>query len=996
MNIYILGWCFALVPKKSNNKKWNLFMKKISFFIFTLLTISSAQNTAMFSGRAHPELKWETISTKHFNVHYHQGIEEIANKGAVLAEHYLPTLLAQMEVDTIPKIDIIFTTEDEIMNGFAMWTYQTFIWVDQNDASIWLEKGKWLEQVLAHELQHIVLLHKTKSWLPEPMGQIVSGLPSWVVEGIAEYETESWRPYRADLSHKTHVLKNKMDTMDPHHDGFSKILYWADRFGDSTIVQTLEYRNEFNVFNFGVGFKKATGISVSQFNEDWRRHMNTYYYGYRSQKETYKEIGEAVSFPLKKVQSAMFFKDSSQIAILGRLDKDRGDVSLIIAERDTSKERKRFAKWEKEIIKLKKKKKKTKKDSLAINKRYKEKILWDKNEVDYGQFHGHMSWSFNGKKLAYSKYHYGKNQSLVYDVKIYDRDLGKHSWLTNSERATYPTWIDSNKVAYVSHFNNVSNIFIRSLDKKEVRNLTSFTNNTQITFLAISPDRNQIAFAMNPENGNMDIYTINLKSKIITRLTDDSMADILPVWHPDAKSISYTSNANGVPNIYTINLDTKKIVANTDAGDGIWTHQWMPKDSVLLATTLGDIDTVRLIKVDPFRIPDTNPFSMRTNYTSWLEAGPDVSFVNKKPDTTPIISKPKKYKFTKHMRPLATVFIPIPTVPVFATAITDALGKNMFEVVGYLVPSDIDKSGLQVGYINPMWSLSISRNLDFALRRYQKAWLVDSKNGVSLTINNPINFGEYPSSNHLFYAGATIVNHNVTVGKETDKETGELIPLDQASFVDLPVPESGNDAFVTVGYQWLNRRPHKINTIAPKDGFGISGLIDYANKSLFGDFSFTRIESDVFANLPLNKDGSLVAYFRLKSMMVSGKPPAQEYVGLTDDKPIYLQGLAPSRVVPENHNPRGWSGYRLGDKLLFGTAEIRNAIGPISVNLISDFGNAWFSNSEKKKMIFTAGYELRFALGPIILSAGDAQEIEGWKDKQDPQRYYRLALTNPF
>ena len=184
------------------------------------------------------------------------------------------------------------------------------------------------------------------------MGQIVSGLPSWVVEGIAEYETESWRPYRADLSHKTHVLKNKMDTMDPHHDGFSKILYWADRFGDSTIVQTLEYRNEFNVFNFGVGFKKATGISVSQFNEDWRRHMNTYYYGYRSQKETYKEIGEAVSFPLKKVQSAMFFKDSSQIAILGRLDKDRGDVSLIIAERDTSKEGKRFAKWEKKIIKL--------------------------------------------------------------------------------------------------------------------------------------------------------------------------------------------------------------------------------------------------------------------------------------------------------------------------------------------------------------------------------------------------------------------------------------------------------------------------------------------------------------------------------------------------------------------------------------------------------------------------------------------------------------------
>jgi len=971
-------------------------MKNLPFLILTLFAIGNAQNTAMFSGRAHPELRWQTISTKHFNVHYHQGIEEIANEGAILAEHYRPTLLVQMDVDTIPKIDIIFTTEDEIMNGFAMWTYQTFIWVDQNDAAIWLEKGKWLEQVLAHELQHIVLLHKTKSWLPEPMGQLLSGMPGWLVEGTAEYETESWRPYRADLSHKAHVLRNKMDTMDPHHDGFSKMLYWADRFGDSTIAQTLEYRNTFNVFRFAEGFKKTTGISVKQFNEDWRRYMNTYYYGYRSQKETYKEIGEVISFPLKKVQSAMFYKDSSQIAILGRLDKDRRDVSLIIANRDTTKEKKRLIKWEKAIDKLKEKEKKTKKDSLAIKKKYKEKILWDKNEVDYGQFHGRMSWSFNGNKLAYAKYHFGENQSLVYDIKIYDKNLGKHFWLTDSKRATYPIWLDSNKVAYVSHYNSVSNIFISSLDQKEVENLTGFTKNTQITFLAISPDQRQIAFAMNPENGNMDIYIIDLESKAITRLTDNSMADIMPVWHPDNKSISYTSNANGVPNIYTVDLNTKKIIANTDAGDGIWTHQWMPKDSVLLATSLGDIDSVRLIKVDPFRASDTTPLSLRDNYTSWLEAGPDVSFVNNKPGKVPDISKPEKYKFIKHMRPFGTVFLPLPEAPFFATTITDALGKNMFGIGGYLIPTDLDKSGFQLAYINPMWGLSISRNFDFAFRPYQKAWLVDSKSGASFTINNPINFGEYPSSNHLFYAGATIVNHNVTVGKETDKETGELIPLDKSSFVDLPVPESGNDGFLTIGYQWLNRRPHKINTIAPKDGFGISGLVDYANKDLFGDFSFTRLEGDFFANIPVNKSGSLVSYFRLKTMAVSGKPPAQEYVGLTDDIPIYIQGTAPSRFVPENHNPRGWSGYRLGDKLLFGSAELRQAAGPISLNLISDFGNAWFSKSEKEKIVVTVGYELRFALGPLVISGGDAQEIEGWKNKQTPIRYYRLALINPF
>ena len=71
-------------------------------------------------------------------------------------------------------------------------------------------------------------------------------------------------------------------------------------------------------------------------------------------------------------------------------------------------------------------------------------------------------------------------------------------------------------------------------------------------------------------------------------------------------------------------------------------------------------------------------------------------------------------------------------------------------------------------------------------------------------------------------------------------------------------------------------------------------------------------------------------------------------------------------------------------------------MGPISLNLISDFGNAWFSNSKKEKMVVTAGYELRLALGPLIIAGGDAQELDVWKNDQKPVRYYRLVLTNPF
>ena len=175
--------------------------------------------------------------------------------------------------------------------------------------------------------------------------------------------------------------------------------------------------------------------------------------------------------------------------------------------------------------------------------------MWKKDEVDFGQFHKNMDWSKDGKKIAYSKYHYGKNQSMVYDIKIYDTETKAHRWLTKSIRGTYPVWMDSVTIAFVAYHKNVSNIYTLNIAGGEPKLLTNFTNNTQIVFPSLSHDGQSLAFAMNPENGNMDIYTLHLQTKSLKRITTDKMADIGPVWHPNGLFISYTSNTNGVPNI---------------------------------------------------------------------------------------------------------------------------------------------------------------------------------------------------------------------------------------------------------------------------------------------------------------------------------------------------------------------------------------------------------------------------------------------------------------
>ena len=345
-------------------------MKILISIIFIIINFSFSQGAWMFSNRTHPELIWETIKTKNFNIHYHSDIYEIAIKGANIAEKVRPILMEQVGLKELKKLDIVFTAEDEVMNGFAVPANYTVIWVDQNDVAVWSEDEKWLRTVVAHELQHLVYFNVINSWLPSPMGQLYGQTPTWFVEGLAEYFTEKWRPFRFDISHKYHTLKNSLHKIkDPHNDGFSKVLYFADKYGDQKLVQILNHRDSLKLFNFPQAFETYAGLTVKQFEEDWRRQMSTYYYGLRSQKETYEDVGKTYALPMKDVYGFDWFKgDSTKIVMVGRLNKNQRDLSLVLAIRDTSKERARRKNL------LEKGEKRTKKNTRP---------LWKLEEIDY-------------------------------------------------------------------------------------------------------------------------------------------------------------------------------------------------------------------------------------------------------------------------------------------------------------------------------------------------------------------------------------------------------------------------------------------------------------------------------------------------------------------------------------------------------------------------------------------------------------------------------------
>ena len=975
-------------------------MKRIVLISIILSALIFGQGTWLWNGRVHPELKWSTITTENFNIHYHQGIEEIAKRGASIAEQVRPVLMKQVGLESLPRIDVIFTTEDEIMNGYALWSNMTFIWVDQNDAAIWLEDVKWLNQVLSHELQHIVQFNAMKAWLPEPWNYLLSNTPAWFMEGTAEYYTEKWRPYRADLSHKYSVLKNKLDKMDPHHDGFSKLLYLSDRFGDSTVTNLIQDRNKLKLFKFDKAFKKHTGVSVNQFEEDWRRHMNTYYYGYRAQKEPIEEIGETTTLPVKQQFGFAIAPDSMQIIIACKNSKAQRDVSLYLATRDT----------------------------IYIEEKNEQKtrpVKWKLSEVDYGKFHRKMTWAPNSKQFFYAKYHYGKNQSMIWDLRLYDVETKKQQWITNSMRASWPDWSpDGNRIVFVAHKKSTSNLFFVNPDGTELSQVTNYENDIQLISPTWSPSGTQIAFSKSSTDGNMDIYLFDIDSAIETRLTDNISAEYYPIWHPDEQSISFTSHYGGTPNIHTIDIETGHTKQITDVGDAVFSWQWTPNDTTITAITLADVDTIRIVKVDPNRDITSQPLALRDSYSNWRIAHP--LFVLPKADAVQKVKiiGVEKYRFYKHPRHLMSLVLPeIDGGGLFGiTAWSDALGKHILQAGGGVSWSKESEPWMLLSYLNaehgPLFMLNYFYNAQWRIRPYDRSLsgLVEKFDGIQIATQIPFNFHNSLSSNHLLTISIALQKRSLNiVSDEYNIDTNEYIPRSPSDYNNLPIPEEGNEGVLSIDYQWLNRRPNTQNAFLPKQGYGLQSGLDVSNKKIYGDFSYAKLNVEGFSNAKLF--GPLTLFSRIKTQAMFGEPAKQDSIGLTKDFPIYLpNGMLDLGILsfPEVHNPRGWNDVRLGNRLIFGTMEVRIplvsvlpinilglSVGSIAGALISDFGNAWKNGEKSDDWIVTAGYEIKFAIqagsSPILnFAVGEAQTIDDWNNESNPQPYFRFALINPF
>ena len=937
----------------------------------------SAQNMWMWNQRTHPELKWQTLETEHFNIHYHQGLEAIAEKGALIAEQTYQPIMDQLQVKDFGKTDIVFSAEDEIMNGFAMPSNQIFIWVSQNDvAGHFGGSDKWLKLVVTHEFQHIVQFQAHRTW-----AGILSGIsiPAWWIEGMAEYMTEVWRVGRSDSRMKIHTYQNTMNELDAHDDGYAKVLYLAWKYGDSTLVKISDHRlyllkEKYPYwYDFKAAFKEATGQTVEAFDEEWRRAMNTYYYGYKAQKETIGEVGEALPLTgFTVVQSASISPDAETIAVVGRRDRKMRDYGLYLQSTDSTRQVK---------------------------------------EIHYGRFNGDAAWSPDSKQLVVAEYHRGSHGSLLNDLRLIDVETSKIRWITQNLRALHPIFShDGQGVFFVAHPSETTQIYYQNTESGERIQLSHFDGDIQIQDLDLAPDGKKLTFMIQDVNGDVDIAIMNVDGTQFQKVTNDPEEDVYPVWTSDGSAIVYTSYRNSTPNLFRVDLDSLHVAQMTDVAEGIYSRQRLPNSNRIISSTLADVDTVRIMAVEDSRVAPSLGLQIREPFNAWRTKAPEIQLPPIDYGAELLTQKSHPYQPLKTIRPLFKFIWPVGDALLLMGAGEDALGKHLIQA-GAQIPWDGSTPGAFFGYTNLQFRPAIHvmgfKNLAYHYTQSPTHSFLEQRDEFDVVISLPANSGNSLSSNHTFSAKMQFSNRNVVM-------------MDGAGVTTVSAPEEFK---MGLTYTWKSQRPHADTYSLPRDGLGFQAHIEGATSEVWGELDYSQNWLDGFVNFDIPKV-PLVLYGRMKYVGQAGDILAQDKLGFSESAPLYfstqyLRLIESTGIItaPESFSLRGQNGQYAGSELIFSSAELRMpildkapinilslGIGNVTTALFYDFGFI----PESETHLETFGAELKFdvtlATVPMITLAwgwgGDADYWAGEDDLRNEdflaRSYLRMALVNPF
>ncbi len=512
-------------------------------------------------------LKWRVLETEHFLIHYYPEERHAVVDAARMAERSYARLSRLLNHQFREKKPIIlFDTrgafgQNNVTGDLGEGTGGVTDALRHRNLLPFTGDWKSFEHVLTHEMVHQF------QYDIFARGRAGGGLqalatvnpPLWLAEGMAEYlSVGPVNPNTAmvmrDASLNGHLPTIKQMTEDPYEYfpytyGAALWAYIGARWGDEAVGEIMNA-----VPNVGVAraFKRELGVTLEELGDEWREATQTQHLPQVAERERPRKFSQPL-LNAKRTGGNVFVapslsNDGKQIVFIATGRFLRGEVfpDLWLADATTGKRTKRLIK-------------------STTNPNFEELRL----------LYSQSAFSLDGKWLAFTGYHEGRDVLYVMDMK---KKKVSHKLDLPVDAAWSPTWSpDSKRIVFSGSVGGMTDLYV--VDAANGANLRRLTNDRYGDLQPQwSPDGQKIAFA-SERGGNTDIsvlrfdrwriHVYDMATSVVTEVPGQAGLNLNPQWAPDGRSIAFVSNRTGIPNIYLYDFDAREHFQLTNVMGGV-------------------------------------------------------------------------------------------------------------------------------------------------------------------------------------------------------------------------------------------------------------------------------------------------------------------------------------------------------------------------------------------------------------------------------------------
>lgn len=138
------------------------------------------------------------------------------------------------------------------------------------------------------------------------------------------------------------------------------------------------------------------------------------------------------------------------------------------------------------------------------------------------------------------------------------------------------------EITYMSYESGQPQVYLLQIETGQRELVGNFPG---MTFAPrFSPDGQKVIMSLLRDDGNSNVFSMDLRSRTTTRLTNSSAIDTSPSYSPDGSKVVFTSDRGGQPQIYVMGADGSGQTRISFGGGSYSTPVWSPRGDLIAFT----------------------------------------------------------------------------------------------------------------------------------------------------------------------------------------------------------------------------------------------------------------------------------------------------------------------------------------------------------------------------------------------------------------------------